>query len=99
MAVDNHEYYQTEGNRLGPEAASGPPGSRTRRESRSRTTCRLGRDPSTFIKKIIFRLLKFSYGIRPSTKYSRQLRPVLKHGTSKRARKVATLWWYITKGV
>jgi hypothetical protein len=30
MAVDNHEYYQTEGNRLGPEAADGPPGSRTR---------------------------------------------------------------------
>jgi hypothetical protein len=26
MVVDNHEYYQTEGNRLGPEAASGPLG-------------------------------------------------------------------------
>jgi hypothetical protein len=27
MVVDNHEYYQTEGNRFGPEAASGLPGS------------------------------------------------------------------------
>jgi hypothetical protein len=66
-------------------------------ESRSRTTCRLGRDPSTFLKKIIFRLLKFPNGIRPSTQYSRRLRTVLKHGTPKRARKVATLWWYTTK--
>jgi hypothetical protein len=52
--------------------------------------CRVGRDPSTFLKKINFRLLKFSNGIRPSTQYSRRLRPVLKHGTPKRVRKVAT---------
>jgi hypothetical protein len=66
------------------------PGEPDATESRSRTTCRPGRDPSTFLKKIIFRLLKFS---NDSTQYSRRLRTVLKHGTPKRARKVATLWW------
>jgi hypothetical protein len=52
-------------NRLGPEAASGPRGAGRDWESRSRTTCRLGRDPST--KKNFLRLLKFSNGIRPSS--------------------------------
>jgi hypothetical protein len=68
MVLDNHEYYQTKGNRLGPEAASGPRGSEVRAttgerprgagrdwESSSWTTCRLGRDPPTFLKKIIFK--------------------------------------------
>jgi hypothetical protein len=57
MVVDNHEYYQT--NRLGPEAASGPQRAGRDWESRSRTTCRLGRDPSTFLKKIFSNFLKW----------------------------------------
>jgi hypothetical protein len=85
MVVDNHEYYQT--NRLGPEAASGPPGSRTRLGEPVSDDMSSRTGSVNFFKKKIFRLLKFSNGIRPSTQYSRRLRPVLKHGTPQKGEK------------